>query len=281
MNYRIDEGKIVIEDLSEFDVKHILDCGQVFRYRNEGDCYTLFAKNAKCLLRKENNCVIIDSDNAQFFAEYFDLDRDYSEIKRALIDNDAGIKDAVEFGKGIRLLNQDPFETIISFIISANNNIPRIKKIIERLCAGLGERKDGYYAFPTPEAMAQADYDFFNSIGAGYRADYLYKTSRMLKDFDFDKVRGADTKLAGKLLMALQGVGRKVADCILLFAFKKTDLFPMDTWSKKIYYSLGYQEDNDIGRMSDRLVARYGDLAGYAQQYLFYYYRDNKIEVKI
>ena len=276
MNFFTEDKKIVIEDLSDFKINHILDCGQVFRYRNDGDCYTLFAKNKNCLLRKENSRVIIETSDVDYFVDYFDLKRDYAEIKSILrrFDN---MSQAVEFGEGIRILNQDPYEMIISFIISANNNIPRIKKIIERLCASLGENMGVYYAFPTPQAMASADIDFFASIGAGYRADYLFHTSKMLLDFDLDEVRRADTEEARKMLMRLKGVGKKVADCILLFAFHKTDLFPMDTWSKKIYLSLGFPSDDDIGRMEKRLVGRFGDLSGFAQQYLYYYYRENKI----
>lgn len=278
MKYRTEDKKIIIEDLSEFNIKHILDCGQVFRYRKEGDCYTLFAKNFKCLLLNCGNSVIIETEDPDFFVEYFDLKRDYSAIKRNLTENFDGLEEAVKFGNGIRLLNQDPYEMIISFIISANNNIPRIKKIIERLCEGLGEDMGGYYAFPTPKAMADADRSFFGSIGAGYRDDYLFKTSRLLMDFDLDEIRKADTAEARKKLLSLQGVGPKVADCILLFAFGKKDLFPMDTWSKKIYASFGFIPDDNIGRMSARLVERFGNLAGYAQQYLYYYYRENRIE---
>lgn len=277
MKYALNEGKIVIEDLSEFDIRHILDCGQVFRYRNDGDCYTLFAKNSKCLLRKEKGCVIIESSDTEYFVDYFDLNRDYAEIKRKLTASFPDMSAAVDFGRGIRLLNQDPYEMIISFIISANNNIPRIKKIIERLCDNLGEDMGDFHAFPTPEAMAGAEKSVFSSIGAGYRDDYLYKASRQLMDFDMEEIKALDVKSARKKLLSLQGVGKKVADCILLFGFKKTDLFPMDTWSKKIYLSLGYEAEGDIGKMSARLVDRFGDLSGYAQQYLYYYFRENKL----
>lgn len=280
MKYVTCDKKIVIEDLSEFNIEHILDCGQVFRYRKTGDCYTLFAKNFNCLLRKENDRVIIETEEPDFFVNYFDLKRDYSAIKKSLTENFEGIKPAVEYGYGIRLLNQDPYEMIISFIISANNNIPRIKKIIERLCEGLGEKTERGYAFPTKEAMANAPKEFFASIGAGYRDEYLFSSSKTLLNMNLDEIKKSDTATARKELLKLKGVGQKVADCILLFAFKKTDLFPMDVWSKRIYASMGYERDNDIGRMSGRLVDRFGDLAGYAQQYLYYYFRENNITEK-
>lgn len=279
MDYSAEKNKIILKDLSDFNIEHILDCGQVFRYRKTGDCYTLFAKNHNCLLRKENDRVIIETDDVSFFVDYFDLERDYTAIKKELVRYD-GMKRALDFGYGIRLLNQDPYEMIISFIVSANNNIPRIKKIIERMCEGLGERVGDGYAFPTPRAIASAEKKFFTDIGAGYRDEYLFESSKMLLDMDLEAIRRADTKEARKALLSLKGVGKKVADCILLFGFKKTDLFPMDVWSKRIYLSLGYAEDNDIGRMSARLVERYGELSGYAQQYLYYYFRENNITIK-
>ncbi len=277
MNFSTTDEKIVIEDLSDFNIKHILDCGQVFRYRNTGDCYTLFAKNFNCLLRNEKDRVIIETKQVDFFVDYFDLNRDYSEIKKNLVDRFSVQKEAVDFGYGIRLLNQDPYEMIVSFIISANNNIPRIKGIVERLCEGLGDRTEYGYAFPTLEQMVGAEKSFFTSIGAGYRDEYLYRASRQLMDMDLEEIARADTDTARRALTTLMGVGKKVADCILLFGFKKTDLFPMDVWSKRIYDSLGYPPDEDIGRMGKRLVDTFGEYAGYAQQYLYYYYRENNI----
>ena len=209
----------------------------------------------------------------EYFHKYFDLDTDYDGIKRALRKYE-GLSDAVEFGSGIRILKQDPFETIISFIVSANNNIPRIKSILERICVALGEKKDGYYAFPTAERMADAGAELFKSLGAGYRAEYLAETSRKLVGFDYEIIEKSNTDEARKILTSFKGVGNKVADCILLFAFGKTDLFPMDTWTKKIYRILGFPEENNPKTMAARLVNRFGALAGYAQQYLYYYYRE-------
>jgi len=276
MNYKKINNKIIIEDTSNFNIAHILDCGQVFRYLNCGDCYTLYAKNHKCLLQNENDCVIINSKDIDFFIEYFDLDRDYTKIK-ANLEKYEYLDDALKYGSGIRILNQDPIEMIISFIISANNNIPRIKLIIEKLCKELGEYIDGYYAFPKLEALAKAEVSLYKEIGAGYRAEYISTTSKMLFDsFDIDSIKLMDTKLARAELMKLKGVGSKVADCILLFGYHKTDLFPMDTWSIKLYNQLGMPKNNDIKVMSNNLVAHYGTLSGYAQQYLYYYIRKIK-----
>lgn len=274
MNYEYcGKDEIRIYSTDEFDAEHIFDCGQVFRYRNDGDCHTIISKDKICLLQKTNSYVIMKTKDREYFHKYFDLDTDYDGIKRALRKYE-GLSDAVEFGSGIRILKQDPFETIISFIVSANNNIPRIKSILERICVALGEKKDGYYAFPTSERMADAGAELFKSLGAGYRAEYLAETSRKLVGFDYEIIEKSNTDEARKILTSFKGVGNKVADCILLFAFGKTDLFPMDTWTKKIYRILGFPEENNPKTMAARLVNRFGALAGYAQQYLYYYYRE-------
>ncbi len=269
---RTKENEIRIYTTDEFDPKDILDCGQVFRYRNEGDCHTIISKDKICLLQKSDSCVIMKTESAEYFTEYFDLGRDYAEIKAELSGYE-GLGEALRYGKGIRILRQDPFETIISFIVSANNNIPRIKGILERMCRYLGEEKDGYHAFPTAERMAEADVEFYRSIGAGYRAEYLKETAEKLVGYDYGKIRNADTDTARKILTGFKGVGNKVADCIMLFAFGKTDLFPMDTWSKKIYRELGFPEEKSPVKMAEKLVKVFGKNAGYAQQYLYYYYR--------
>lgn len=275
MKYYFEPSRIIIEESKDFDIEHILDCGQVFRYHKEGSCYTLCAKDKNCLLHKENERVIIETVETEYFARYFDLYRDYGKIKKELSCYD-GLNDALQYGGGIRLLNQDPFEMIISFIISANNNIPRIKGIIDKLCKGYGTKIGDFYAFPTIDQLSDAPESFFKDIGAGYRASYLVRAISQLKQFDLAEIFTLDTKSSRKKLVSLCGVGNKVADCILLFAYKKTDLFPMDIWSQKVYKALGMPQTEDINKMSHNLVTRFGELSGYAQQYLYYYYRQNQ-----
>ncbi len=273
MDYKIENGKITVFDAEFFDPTQTIECGQLFRYLKTADGYRVFAKNATAEVKKEGNNVIILTNSEYFFEKYFDLRRNYGIIVSEL--SDKGLIPAqAQYGKGIRILNQDPLETLFSFIISANNNIPRIKIIIERLCEGLGERMDGYYAFPTVEKLASAGEDFFKKIGAGYRASYLAKTARAVADgFDLEKVYGMSTDEARKYLSRLTGVGPKVCDCVLLFAYHKTDTFPVDTWIKKVFLDLfGYETTPKI--MAEMLLERFGDLSGYAQQYLFYYKRE-------
>ena len=271
----MNNNDIIVSDLRDFDIRQILDCGQIFRYiRNDAGSYTVYSGDKRCTVKQCADSAVIHSDDKEYFYEFFDLDRDYSVIKSRL-ENKPFMAEAVKYGGGIRILNSDPWEMIISFIISANNHIPRIKGIIERLCKGLGKDMGEYYAFPTPQAMASKDEAYYASIGAGYRAAYLAKTARAVADGDFniDAVYGMDSASASRYLCTLMGVGPKVADCILLFGYHREDVFPVDTWIMKVYRdTLGGVDNNAVIRK--RLIEIYGDLSGYAQQYLFFNKRD-------
>ncbi|MCI8728809.1 MAG: DNA-3-methyladenine glycosylase 2 family protein [Clostridia bacterium] len=261
---------IVLYEAKHFDAKDILTCGQVFRYFDNGSHYSVISLDKKCDIVKEGDKIRLVTDDGEYFNRYFDLDVSYG----AVIERLKGLpfmEEATENGKGIRILKQDPFETVVSFIISANNHIPRIKGIIERLCVSLGEKKDGYYAFPTAERLAGVDAKFYSDLGAGYRAEYLARTAADIAGgFPLDKINELDSESANKKLCTLMGVGPKVADCILLFGYARQDVFPVDTWIKKVYadiFSEGARSPKEIRRA---LIATYGELSGYAQQYLFY-----------
>lgn len=272
-------NSIIIKDLKDFDIRHILDCGQIFRYTklDEGK-YIVYTGDKRCLVEQSASEAAVYFDNAddrEYFRHYFDLDTDYSVIKETLKDKPF-MQDAVKYGHGIRILNQDKWETLISFIISANNHIPRIKGIIERLCNSLGKDMGDYHAFPTPEAMASKDEEFYKNIGAGYRAKYLEVTSKKIAEgFDLEQIASLNGLDANKKLCTLMGVGSKVADCILLFAYHKQDVFPVDTWIKKVYKDITGKENDDIKKIRRELLDIYGeDMAGYAQQYLFFNKRE-------
>lgn len=271
--YTIENDRIIIDADTEFDIESTLLCGQVFRYEVVGDVYSIIAGDKRANLYKKEDKIIIDTDSVLFFEKYFDFDRNYGMIMNKVKDK-ALISTAMEFGKGIRILNQIPYETIISFIISANNNIPRIKGIIDRMCTALGENKGEYYAFPTLEALSSASVKFYESLGAGYRAKYIYETAnQLLNDFDIDSLHNLSSSEAKSKLLTLKGVGPKVADCILLFGYHFTDVFPVDTWILKVYNEYYGQEANPL-IVREKLVAMYGGLSGYVQQYLFYYKRE-------
>ena len=241
MDYSVEKGKILISNSNDLDIKKTLECGQVFRYRKIGDKYEIIAGKERAFIENTKNYTEISCTNEIFFVKYFDLCRNYDIITMKLRDKGL-ICAAIDFGQGLRILNQNPFETLISFIISANNHIPRIKSIIERLCNSLGEEMGGYHAFPTAEALASKDEAFYLSQGLGYRAPYVAETARKVAEgFDLNSVYGMSSDEAAKYLMTLKGVGPKVADCILLFGYGKPDVFPVDTWIKK-----------EIGRASCR-----------------------------
>lgn len=268
------DNDIIIKDTRDFDIRQTLDCGQIFRYSKIAENeYEVFSKDKRCTV-VQDGVAVIKSDDREYWTKFFDLDNDYGAIKRALHDKPF-MQEAIEYGGGIRILNQDPYEMLISFIVSANNHIPRIRGILSRICEGLGERKDGYHAFPTAEAMAAKDADYYAAIGAGYRAPYLSETARAVADgFDLDKPKYMSGDEANRYLCTLKGVGPKVADCILLFAYHKSDVFPVDTWIRKVYADMtGHDATNK--EIRKYLVSTYGDLSGYAQQYLFFNKRES------
>ena len=270
------KNEIVIEDLDDFNIDHILLCGQIFRYRKTDFGYLVFSKDKVAKVYKEEKCCRIESDDIDYFYTFFDLDTDYTKIKNELAKFEQ-LKNPLNFGFGIRILKQDIFEMIISFIISANNNIKRIQGIVERISEKFGRKIGDFYAFPTIDELAYADESFFKSIGAGYRSPYLVKVVEQLKteEFNIENLKNLPTKELKKKLMMLSGVGPKVADCILLFGFSRGDVFPVDTWGQKIYEQDFKGKLTDRNKITDFFVDTFGELSGYAQQYLFFYKREN------
>lgn len=269
-------AEIIELSTKDFDIRQILDCGQIFRYEkiNEGK-YFVYSLDKRCLVEQKDDCVKIYSKDKEYFWHYFDLDRDYSEIKDMLRQKPF-MANAVEYGSGIRILNQDRWEMLISFIISANNHIPRIKGIIRRLCDRLGKDMGEYKAFPTAQSMASEGEAFYAGLGAGYRAKYLADTARRVAEgFDLECIENMQADKANKYLCNLLGVGEKVADCILLFGYHKSDVFPVDTWIRKVYKDIFGETCDNKKIIRERLINLYSkELAGYAQQYLFFNKRD-------
>lgn len=272
MDYKLTDIGVEVLNREDFNPKHILECGQTFRYQSGHTGYKLLTKDMICHLISKNDRDIISTNNPLEFVHFFDLNRDYAQIKQSLMVY-PNLKRAIQYGSGIRILNQDPFEMILSFILSANNNIPRIKGIIEKLCRECGEKKENYNAFPTSKDLKNKTSLFFKEIGAGYRANYLVKTIDAINNgFDLD-INSMCVSEARKHLMLLAGIGRKVADCVLLFGFHRTEVFPTDTWVEKIYDKIFGKNNLCANVKADILSNHYGNLSGYAQQYLFYYMR--------
>lgn len=276
MLYRKESDRIVVYDKEDFNPLHIVRCGQLFRYNESKDFIEIFAGKFRSILKRENDCVIIDTNEVDYFENYFDLSTDYAEVRKNLAK--FGIEESLFFGKGLRILKQDPEETVFSFIVSANNNIPRIRGILERLCERYGELREGYRAFPKAEALKDASESELRAIGLGYRAPYLIETVKAIcGGFDLNLYE-TDTDEARAKLMTLSGVGSKVADCILLFAYAKRDVFPVDTWVKRIYKDVIGDSDEKTDSMARKLRKKFGEISGYAQQYLFYYYRNKVLQ---
>ncbi len=289
MEYNVieEEKKIILKDIKSFDPEHIFECGQAFRwYKNEDGSYTTIAYNRVINVLKTGDDIHIDNTNMDDFKNiwyhYFDLSTDYEEIKKILSKDDNILKDATEFGKGIRILNQEPFETIISFIISANNQIPRIRKSIEIIAKEYGdfiENYNGtdYFSFPTAEKLAKVDVlDLREKARVGFRDKRIIDTSNMIanNEIDIEEIFSLSRNEGKEKLMELPGVGPKVSDCILLFAYDKSDAFPVDVWVKRVMEYFYLKEETSLKNISKQGDLLFKDLAGYAQQYLFYYARE-------
>ena len=256
-----------------FNVADTLECGQIFRYKKlEGEQYAVYSQDKYAELETVDNKVIVRTLERDYFWRFFDLDTDYASKVKRISAISPLMKEAAEFGKGIRILNQDLTEMTFSFIISANNNIKRIQLIIDRLCRALGKQTTFGYAFPTVGDMAAQTVEFYSGLGAGYRDKYLLETANMLLSYDIHTLNELDSGAARKELLKFMGVGPKVADCILLFGLKRFDVFPVDTWLKKVYHNYFEQghKDNEI---SDYFCNLFGNDAGLCQQYLFYFQR--------
>lgn len=274
MIYTIENNIIKVTDKTQFSPEHTLECGQVFRFgKDENNNYYVISKNNKATILEKDDCYEIISNNPEYFVNYFDLNRDYNQIKTLLRKNSV-ISPMVDYGYGIRILNADPLEMIYSFTLSQNNNIKRIKQIIARLCE-IGDDCDGFKAFPTIKQLYDAPLEFYESLGAGYRAKFLKELSISLKEANFDEINKLSTDELYNYLINLKGIGPKVASCILLFGFGRTEKFPVDTWLEQVYYNHFSTEKRTRPQIQDYFENEFGEYSGIAQQYLFYYERNN------
>ena len=273
MIYKIQDNKIIVTDKSQFNPEHILECGQVFRFGkdNLGNYYVI-SKNHKATIIETHTSYEIDCDDNDYFINYFDLNTDYNSIKKILSQNEV-LRPMIEHGYGIRILNADPVEMIISYVISQNNNIKRIQTIIERLCQ-IGKNMGTYNAFPTIEEFSTQPFEFYQNLGAGYRDKFLKSVTDTLSCTDIDNLLNLSSTELYEFLISLNGVGPKVASCILLFGFHKTDKFPVDTWIEQVYYNHFSNKKRSRPEIQKYFEDMFGEYSGIAQQYLFYYERE-------
>ena len=284
-----------VTQIDSFELKDIFECGQCFRWNKEADeSYTGVFDNCVINVKKFSDKIIFEGkcaeniDQKQFESKinkYFDLERDYARIKNILSKVDENLKISIKYGEGIRILSQDLWETIISFIISANNNIPRIKGIIERISEKYGNKIEwqgkNYYTFPTPNQLSQASVQNLRELGLGFRDVRVYETTNKINTnkFNLKELYNKTTEEARNELLTLDGIGPKVADCILLFSdLKRFNVFPIDVWVRRVMNELYIHNEveekvnkKEIQKLADE---KFGDLQGIAQQYLFYWKRE-------
>ena len=283
--------EIILKNAKDFELTHIFDCGQCFRWNKEDDgSYTGVIKQGVLNVKKEKQDVYIKAnckgDLERIIKDYFDLETDYGKIKKELSKIDNNMKKSIEYGKGIRILNQDLWECIISFIISANNNIPRIKGIIERISKKCGDKVEfenkEYYLFPTKEQLSKLTVKDLRELGLGFRDKRVHKTCQMIIEGQVkleELEKSNDTDQIREELLKLDGIGEKVADCIMLFSLKRYDVFPVDVWVRRVMNDL-YIKNPDETKVNKKEIRSkayelFGDKAGLAQQYLFYWRREN------
>lgn len=257
----IDKQTIHVYDLTQFDPYAILHSGQIFRYWQTEDGWLVMSTNHWAHIESQQNYVKIHCDDSNYFYHFFDCDTDYSQIKATL--TAPKLENAIRFGGGIRILQADFTEIVLSFIISANNNIKRFTQTINALCLEYGTpTPSGYHSFPTLEQCTQITLADFKRLGCGYRADYLVNAVQQLKSLDFNVLQQLSNVDLQRELLRIKGVGPKVAACIMLFAFHRLDVAPIDTWIKKAIAQLTTNEQDNI---------LHGQYSGVAQQYIFYY----------
>lgn len=270
--------KIVIYN-KNFNIKEILECGQVFSYTKINDnSYMVVSCNKVAIVTSFKDKTEISTKDVDYFYNYFDLDTDYEKINNEIVKRNKEFEKYIT--NNLHILRQDPHQTIISFIVSANNNIKRITKILNKISCKYGSFLKEYncYAFPSLEQLTLATIEDFQALGCGYRAKYLVESIKKLKskNFDINFLNSLDSAKLKEMLLKLNGVGPKVADCILFFGFSRTDFFPVDTWIRKAYYLKNPNKKVSDNKISEYYVNIFQNFSGYAQQYLYNYIIKNK-----
>ncbi|MDR1150258.1 MAG: hypothetical protein LBJ93_01320 [Clostridiales bacterium] len=281
MKYKKDKSKIILE-CEDFDVYQTLNCGQCFRFFNLNKNKFIIIAKEKILEIEQvdknkiffNNCDTCDFEN--IWIDYFDLNRNYCEIKKILC-IDSFLKQVIDFSPGIRILKQDFFETLISFIISQNNRIARIKKIIENISRVYGKKiKENFFSFPKFSDLVNLSEDEFRILKTGFRAKYIIDAIK--KNYKFKNLKFLETQDIKKKLIEINGVGNKIANCVLLFSFSRYENFPVDVWIKRIiekkYFDGNKKSVLEIEKFG---IEKFGNLAGFAQQYLYNFAINNDI----
>ena len=289
MKYTVRENDIILHEYESFVVSQTLECGQCFRFTQIGEENYIIVAYGKILnIYCDGTDIVFKNTTEEEFNNiwynYFDFGRNYNDIKKKISENDEILQKAVEYAPGIRILNQDRFECLISFIISQNNRIPMIKKVIGNISKKYGRyigSVDGeeYYAFPNPEELIKADEAGLMECKTGFRAKYIIDAVQKVIHGEINlNADDMDTETLRKMLMTIKGVGPKVADCTMMFSFGRCETFPTDVWVKRIMSELYFNgREASVKEIHQKAEECFGDYAGYAQQYLFNYARQFKI----
>lgn len=286
-DYEIKNGTLTIRGIDRIDIERSCACGQSFRWKKDGDGFVAPALG-RVVRVCQNDCDIsiypCKKGEEKDWLAYFDLDRDYAAIEKRL-SVDEQLSMCIGSASGIRVFAQEPFETLITFIISANNNIGRIAGIVERLCALCGEKAelDGkeYYLFPKPESIAALEESELVRIGSGYRAPYIKKSAAIIAGgYQLEKLRDMPLDIARKELLKFPGVGPKVADCVLLFGLGHTDAFPVDVWIGRAMSEIYFDGESPKKKQLEAAIRALGSESGIVQQYIFHYARQTALGKK-
>lgn len=289
MKYKQIEDKIILKAEDSFEIEQILECGQCFRFHKlaQND-YVIVAKGKVLRILQTKEEIILYPTSAEEFenlwSSYFDLDKDYDIIKRHLAKKDIHLARAVQFAPGIRILRQEPWECLISFIISQNKQIPHIKQVVENISRMFGKyictfEGYDYYTFPTIEQLAMANEQELRNCKAGFRAPYIMDACQKVKnkEVELEKLANMPYEEAKKELLKIKGVGPKIADCVLLFGIGHEEAFPVDVWVKRVMEYFYFNRDTSPNEIQAFAKEYFGNLAGIAQQYLFYYARQLRL----
>lgn len=283
------EMDYVLCGVKDFDVGQTLECGQCFHFKKiDENEYGVVAFGKLLHIRQEKETVIFydttEEEYGSIWEKYFDLDRDYGEIKEFLLEKDSELKKAIDQMQGVRILRQEFFETLISFIISQNKQIPHIKQIVETISRKYGEYlgkigEEEFFGFPTCERMLDITIEDLRECKTGFRAPYIRDAVEKVCDKIIDEktLREADVDVCIQELQKIKGVGEKIGNCVMLFGLEKREAFPIDVWIKRIMEFMYFEREASKDEIAQFAKERFGIYGGYAQQYLFYYGRENKL----
>ncbi|MGN0378483.1 MAG: DNA-3-methyladenine glycosylase family protein [Butyrivibrio sp.] len=277
-------GNTIVNGISDFLLSQTLECGQCFHFIKNNEEDYLISAMGRCLhvSQEGDRLTFYDTEPKEYegvWKHYFDLDRDYGKIKEALLEKDDTLKPAIDDMWGVRILNQDFFETLISFIISQNQQIPRIKQIVARISCNYGKKySDDIYGFPDADEILAAGEAGIKECKAGFRAPYIIDACNKYKDKTIQEERLRTEDYTGCIseLKLIKGVGDKVANCVALFSLERRNAFPVDVWIKRIMENIYFGKETSIPAIQELAAEKFGEYGGYAQQYLFCLARKQK-----